>query len=235
MTVAMLVRSPVRDTTGLDTGRLVRKSQRLVQTRGAQQLPTTWTISEKAEVARTYRGEMLDEAAVARATHRATRLAQIEYLARPLRRRSVAAVLDEIADTGLAWRDIARVIGVSVPAVRRWRQGESATPENHIAVARFAALMATLKELGVDDVATWLEMPIDEAAPITGLDLAVEGKFADLCELALDEVTGAELLDARTPHWRTRYRREYEVFRATDGELGLRPVPRGEVDGAPDS
>jgi transcriptional regulator with XRE-family HTH domain len=213
----------------------VRKSQRLVQTRGAQALPKTWTISEKAEVARAYRGEMLDEAAVARATHRSSRAAQIDYLARPFQRRSVATVLDGIADTGLAWRDIARVIGVSVPAVRRWRQGESATPENHMAVARFAALMATLKELGVDDVATWLEMPIDPAAPVTGLDLAAEGKFEDLCEFALDEVTGAELLDAWTPQWRTRYRRGYEVFRAADGELGLRPVPRGEADGAPDT
>ena len=42
-------------------------------------------------------------------------------------KRSAPDLLNELADLGIAWRDIARMVGVTVPAVRKWRQGETAT------------------------------------------------------------------------------------------------------------
>lgn len=205
-----------------------------VETLVPRPLSLTWTITDKVEWARRNRNKVRDLARTVRATHRSALSAQMEYRARSFCRRPVSEVLDELAGMGLAWRDIARVVGVSVPAVRRWRQGESAKPEHRQAVARFAALVGTLGDSGVADVATWLEVPIDPGAPITGLDLASERKYEDLCELAEDQVTGADLLDEQSPDWRNRYRREYELFRATDGELGLRPVVQDEPDGNTD-
>lgn len=208
--------------------RLERTVRDIAATRTPLSLPQTWTITEKITWAEWHRERLDDETKRARETHRAALGATIEYRARAHQKRRVTDVLADLSGAGLAWRDIARVIGVSVPAVRRWRQGESPTAENRDAIARLAALMEALTGLGVEDAATWLELPIDPAAPVNGLDLAAERCFEDLCELARGHVTGAELLDARMPDWRSHYRREYEVFRAEDGELGLRPVSRDE-------
>jgi hypothetical protein len=35
-----------------------------------------------------------------------------------------AEVLQQLADLGFAWRDIARLVKVSVPAIQKWRQGQ---------------------------------------------------------------------------------------------------------------
>ena len=43
---------------------------------------------------------------------------------------SVASMLVELADLGFAWRDIARMVGVSVPAVQKWRKGEKASGDS---------------------------------------------------------------------------------------------------------
>src|SRR5262249_61234902 len=44
-------------------------------------------------------------------------------------RAGMLEMLDELADLGLAWRDIARLIDVSVPAVQKWRRGAGAPGE----------------------------------------------------------------------------------------------------------
>ena len=35
---------------------------------------------------------------------------------------SVVTMLGELGDMGFAWRDLARMVGVSVPAVQKWRR-----------------------------------------------------------------------------------------------------------------
>ena len=47
---------------------------------------------------------------------------QLDAKARGIAKRSVGEMLSELADAGFAWRDIAALAGVSVPAVRRWRR-----------------------------------------------------------------------------------------------------------------
>src|ERR1035437_9408290 len=45
--------------------------------------------------------------------------------------RSVQSLLSELSENwGVGWSGIARMVGVSVPALRKWRLGEPAAPAN---------------------------------------------------------------------------------------------------------
>ena len=152
---------------------------------------------------------------------------QLDVKARMTAKRSVADMLGELADAGFSWRDIAALVGVSVPAVRRWRLGEPATGANRLAVARTVALVEMLRDDHlVSDVASWMEVPLVSAAPVTAIDLAAAGLFQEVIEIAANHSTGEDVLDRTQPGWRERYRSDYEVFEAPDGELGTRPVTR---------
>lgn len=144
-------------------------------------------------------------------------------------KRSAVEMLDELAVRGFAWRDIARLIGVSVPAVRRWRQGESPTGPRLKAIARLLAFVDTLwTDHHVDHVAGWLEMPLVPGAPITGIDMLADGYYWEVFDLAAGHTTAERVLDQYQPEWRDRYRSDLEVFEAADGELGIRPSTRDE-------
>jgi hypothetical protein len=160
--------------------------------------------------------------------YRQALMEQLDAKARVIAKRSVGEMLSELADAGFAWRDIAALAGVSVPAVRRWRQGEAATGANRLAVARIAALVGTLRDDHlVSDVASWMEVPLVPDAPVTAIDLAVAGRLQEVVEIAAGHSTGEDVLDRSQPGWRERYRSDFEVFEAPDGELGTRPVTRG--------
>lgn len=150
---------------------------------------------------------------------------QLNAKARTIAKRSVAAMLSELANAGFAWRDIAALAGVSVPAVRRWRQGEAASGANRLAVARIVALVETLRDDHlVADVASWMEVPLVSDAPVTAIDLAAAGHLQEVVDIASGHSVGEEVLDRLQPGWRERYRSQYEVFLAPDGELGTRPA-----------
>lgn len=159
--------------------------------------------------------------------YRQALIEQLDAKARVIAKRSVGEMLSELADAGFAWRDIAALAGVSVPAVRRWRQGESATGANRLAVARIAALVGTLRDDHlVSDVASWMEVPLVPDVPVTAIDLTVAGRLQEVVEIAAGHSTGEDVLDRSQPGWRERYRSDFEVFEAPDGELGTRPVTR---------
>jgi len=152
---------------------------------------------------------------------------QLEAKALGIAKQSVGEMLNELANAGFAWRDIAALAGVSVPAVRRWRQGEAPTGPNRLAVARIVALMETLRDDHlVSDVASWMEMPLVADASVTAIDLAVAGRLQEVVEIAAGHSTGEDVLDRSQPGWREHYRSDFEVFEAPDGELGTRPVTR---------
>ena len=159
--------------------------------------------------------------------HRQALIVQFDVKARKIAKRSVGEMLNELADAGFAWRDIARLAGVSVPAVRRWRQGEAATGANRLAVAHIVALVEILRDdHSVSEVASWMEVPLASGAPVTAIDLAASGRLQEVVEIAAAHSTGEDMLDRLQPGWRERYRSDYEVFEAPDGELGTRPVAR---------
>ncbi len=155
--------------------------------------------------------------------------AQLNRRAREIAKRPAADLLNDLADCGFAWRDIARMLKVSVPAVRRWRQGEPPTGPHLLDTARLVALIDTMRtDHLVSDVASWLEMPLNADVPVTGIDLAADGKYEEILDLAAEHVAPEEILDTWQPDWRTRYRSDFEVFEAPDGELGIRLATEGD-------
>ena len=159
--------------------------------------------------------------------HRQAFRQQIDAKARQLSGQETRDMLVSLADRGFAWRDIARLVGVSVPALRRWRQGESPTGDHRLAIARLVALVELLQSVHlITEVASWMEMPLSQNAPVTGIDLAATGRYEDLLDLAANHASPEEVLERWQPDWRERYRSDFEIFDAPDGQPGIRPTTR---------
>ncbi len=141
--------------------------------------------------------------------------------------RDVGELLSKLYGLGFAWSDIARMAGVSVPALRKWRRGESPTAENRRRLATIVAICDLVPERSpmVQDVAAWLEMPLSQNAPLTGIDLIAGGQFSLVLRWAQGE-DGEHLLDLFKPGWRDAYRSDVEVFIASDGAPALRARSR---------
>jgi hypothetical protein len=139
-------------------------------------------------------------------------------------RASTSAMLDELSSLGFAWRDIARLVGVSVPAVQKWRRGEHASGESRRKVASLLAACDLITEhYDVQEIASWFEMPLLAHVPVTPLDLYI-GERPDLVfEHANGYVDPEQILMQFDAEWRERYRSDFEVFRDHDDELSIRP------------
>ncbi len=145
-----------------------------------------------------------------------------------LEHKSVQSLIESLADKGLAWSDMASMLGVSVPAIRKWRQGEGATPANRNAVAQLAALLDVLDtQLMIEDPAAWLEIPL-AGTRTTLADIYVAGRLDLILDYAIGWLRPADkLLDAFAPGWRaTEAKKEFETFVAGDGQLGIRRIHR---------
>lgn len=137
------------------------------------------------------------------------------------------AALTALADMGLAWRDISKLIGVSVPAVQKWRRGGEIANENKIKIFGLAAVFDLLAApLQIHDGGSWFQVPLSPDAPITPIDLWAAGKEELVFELAHENTNPDAVLDKFDPAWRERYRSDFEVFRADDGDLSVRTKAR---------
>jgi transcriptional regulator with XRE-family HTH domain len=155
--------------------------------------------------------------------HRAVQQLSLELRARDWARRDVPRLLRELSSQrGLGWSDIARLVGVSVQALRKWRGGEPATAEHRLAVARLAAFLDLLEDELINDPAGWLELPLVAGYSPRHLDLYRAGRMELLFELAGLRITPEQALDEFAPDWRRRLRLEHEVFEASDGQLSIR-------------
>ncbi|MET8707788.1 hypothetical protein [Streptomyces californicus] len=136
-----------------------------------------------------------------------------------------AALLDEIADLGFGWRDVARMIGVSVPAIQKWRRAGGVTGENRRRLASFLALCDEItNRYGIQEIASWFEMPISSLAPVTPIDLYAESKSMLILEHAWNHGGDSEdILDAYDPDWRERFRSDFEVYLDDDRQMSIRP------------
>ncbi|MDR1442185.1 MAG: helix-turn-helix domain-containing protein [Bifidobacteriaceae bacterium] len=136
---------------------------------------------------------------------------------------SVTAMLSELADLGFSWREIARLVHVSVPAVQKWRKGEKASGESR---QRLASLLAAcdliMGHYLVEEIASWFEMPLSSAAPVTPIDLYSADRADLVFEFGSSHVDPEALLAQFDPGWRDRYRSDFEVFEAGDGNRSLR-------------
>ena len=150
----------------------------------------------------------------------------LETRTNQLARRSPAALAETLgAAYGFAWRDVARLASVSVPALRKWRLGEPAVPANLRRLAKVVAICDILHERCPDiaDVASWLELPLSEQAPITGIDLLVAERYDLVSRHAGDQTSvGTAILDAYDPDWRTVYASDVKIYTGQDGFPSLR-------------
>jgi hypothetical protein len=187
----------------------------------------TRAINELVYQAGTLRGDVRDLAQDVDGVHQSAFRAKIDHRALEFSSRPVAELLADLGDMGFAWRDIARILRVSVPGLRRWRLGEAPRGENRLAVARLVALVDILATMPIDDVASWLEMPLVDGISVSPLDVMADGASVELCELYQGHISPEDLLDRYRPGWQTRYDSDYEVFEAEDGELALKPKQAG--------
>jgi hypothetical protein len=190
----------------------------------------TLTIEERAQELTEEAGYLRNITAtvtedVADVHHRSFHL-QLDTRVARLAKLDPAKLLDQLADVGFAWRDIARMIRVSVPALRRWRSGERPTGDNRRAIAQLLALVQIITDQ-VYEPASWMEMQISSAAPTTALDLYADGHYQVIFDLATGNITPDTALDSVQPDWRERFRSDWEVGVADDGEPYIRPKQVG--------
>lgn len=165
--------------------------------------------------------------------HHTAEQLQLAEQTRRLENTSPVEILDLLADDLLfPWSMLARVVGVSPTAVRKWRRGEATTAANHHALAEFLAFCRTLqsRDPRIDDVPRWLEMPIDGRIDMSRIDLYVGGARAALLDLASGRHSGEDVLDEYVPNWREHaaLARHFEVLIHEDGSTSI--VPSAEAE-----
>ena len=154
--------------------------------------------------------------------HNATLRRQLDTRTSEEAKKAPVDLLSELSDLGFAWAAMARLIGVSVPAIRKWRQGEPVSGINRKKLARLVAVVDILRNRHyIFDVASWLETPLADSI-FTGVDVLAAGYEADLMEYVTGHMTEVELLDHAISDWREALDERFEVYRAGDGELAIR-------------
>jgi len=136
---------------------------------------------------------------------------------------SVTSMLKELADLGFAWRDIARMVGVSVPTVQKLREGEKASGDSRIRIASLlGACDLITSRCKVHEIATWFEMPLLPSVPVTPIVLYAANRADLVFEFASGLPDPEALLSEFDPDWRERYRSDLEVFEAGDRNYSIR-------------
>lgn len=159
---------------------------------------------------------------------RAAQLADLEdRQTRAATQQSGPDLLARLSEHGFAWTDIARLVGVTIPALQKWRRGAGITGANRLRLGRLVALMEMLEQLFVTEPASWLEMPIKQGVEVTGLDLLAADRYDLVLELARnagEPNAQTSVLDEFDAEWRNhRVDSAFEVFTAADGSVAIRP------------
>ena len=181
----------------------------------------TQTISTLVADDRRWRGRAGQ--AVLEDKHQMAYLDEWALLTRRYIDKGVPAALASLADLGFAWRDIARLLGVSVPAIQKWRKGGPAAPENRRRLAEFLGACDLIRRhRSIEDIGQWFEVQLSADVPLTPLDLWAAGQHVLAFEYALGHRTVDSILDEFDPEWRAKFESEYETFLAGDGQLSIR-------------
>ena len=152
-------------------------------------------------------------------------LLRVDSVAQDISRGSIDMVLAEFSDLGFSWRDVAALMGVSVPAIQKWRRGGGSTPENRQRAAKVLAIckLLTAHPFVIQDIASWLEMPLAAKSTVRPLDLLVSDRVDLLVRWAAHlDAQPKDILDEFDPEWSQREESRFEVFAASDGQPGIR-------------
>jgi transcriptional regulator with XRE-family HTH domain len=198
----------------------------------------TGTIAGKAKQAPTATvdglvqrvGEVRDEVRIvsedAEGLHGTLQSQALDARTAELAQREPASLLSDLAaDRGLSWTLIAKLLGVSQTSVRKWRRGETVSPENRRQVAKLLAFLEALQARcpTICDQASWLEMRIADESTLTPADLYAMRREQLLFDLAGLHHTPHEVLTAVDPAWRAKYGVDdrYEIATAPDGQPSI--------------
>ena len=150
---------------------------------------------------------------------------QLESHAAAAARRSPLDLLNELAGQGFSWTSVARVVGVSIPAVRKWRNGKPVSGKNRRNLALMVAFVNVLEEDHlIQDGASWLDMPLAKSS-FTGIDVLAAGQAHELMQYAAGHISNKDLLDSAMPTWRHTMEDHFETYEAPDGEVAIRIHP----------
>jgi hypothetical protein len=146
-----------------------------------------------------------------------------ETVTNELAKKAPETLMEALADLGFAWRDIARLVGVSVPAIQKWRRGEGVSGDNRRRLAGIlAACDLIIAHYQVEDIASWFETPLHFDVPLTPLDLYAAGRQQLVFDYASGHATSVAVLNEFEPGWQEHYRSDFEAFRGADGRMSLR-------------
>lgn len=152
----------------------------------------------------------------------------LEELAHKKAKQDVRTMLEELStERGMSWASIARLVDVSVGAVRKWRRDGGVSGEKRLSLGKLAASLDLLEAFAVKDPASWLEIPIIQNYTVTGLDIyrSSSGPIL-LLDYAGARLTRTELLDQFDPLWREHFSSDFEVYLSSDDEFSIRPKNR---------
>jgi transcriptional regulator with XRE-family HTH domain len=116
-------------------------------------------------------------------------------------------LVTELADRGLSWATIARLVGVSSTAVRKWRRGEPISGESRRKLASAVAFLDLIASAlsPLEDACSWLEMPLADGATVTAADIYAGGGADILLDWAGGRLSPDEMLDAFDRDWRSHF------------------------------
>lgn len=156
-----------------------------------------------------------------------------------LEREVVGTLLDELSDRFGSWSTLARCIGVTSTALRKWRRGDEPSAENKQRVAYALAFARKLEEVDVRlrDAGYWLEAPMSAETTLTRADVYRTGAAVDLLRMARscvrvgpDNLRPEQVLEAHVPGWRRTHARD-ERFKVRWDDEGMPSIVVEEAEG----
>ena len=154
--------------------------------------------------------------------HQAARQQELNQRILAVALRDPHDLVSELGDRGLSWATIARLVGVSSTAVRKWRRGDTITGENRRRLAGVVAFLDLIKAAlsPLEDPCSWLEVPLADGTTLTAADIYAAGGADILLDWAGGRLTAEEMLDAFDCDWRSRYATDdrFELAIADDGQ-----------------
>jgi transcriptional regulator with XRE-family HTH domain len=131
-------------------------------------------------------------------------------------------VLAELStDLGLSWTTLARMIGVTPTAIRKWRKGDSISSDNRRKISRARGFLELLTRNAnpLEDVGSWLEIKVSGDSTLTAVDLFAGERMDLVLDLASARISPHEALEAFDPDWRSHHAADqaFKVVRASDG------------------
>ncbi len=161
----------------------------------------------------------IDRATAGVETQHAQELAVVAQEYAQLEDKEVLRIL--ASEHAFTWVDLARMVRVSVPAIRKWRHDGGLSAENRSKLAYLAAFAQLLRNKGVR-AASWMSTPMLPGYTVAPKHLYSSEHAATLFDLACGGRTPSEVLDTLDPEWRTTYDAHgYSVARFDDGTYGI--------------